>query len=325
MKRFRWILLAVVVLAGLAAWWRYKHPADRAISLFREPVAYAELEEDASPPHRLVADFHYTGRGGPEDGRFTLVWFSPAHWYQKIDLPGYSETRIRDSNTEYRQTSVPYRTYASFILEQAFRMEAVYVGYVAYDLRKTPVQQKMLEGRTVDCIEEPAVTCVDGNRLILLDFLGDRFVFSPEWKGFGNHGFASETKYYKNDTLLVDAKLVELAPATKGDRELLKPPTDARALALCEPDSVPGLPETLENTPVAVGALWHERPGATDVYFMIEDDGRVSDVAAVNAPTPALARAAEAIVRRWKFRPARCIDGKPVQIDAIVSVEAAQK
>jgi TonB family protein len=287
----------------------------KARVLIEKAAAMTDLRAPGATPFRLRASVTTLVNGQNLSGTYTFSWASPALYREEFDFPGYTETDVVSGGKLWRKRSVAYRPLRMWQLAILLDIPGQLRGV-------SPPSGEMIirgerSGAQVDCTSW-VVVCFDSHKgwPVLLDATSLEHAYSLEYSNFaklGDKAFPRDLRYLDDGAIAVSAHIEELASAPKFDSATFSPPDSSEAHVWCaDPkravvQSIPGN-FSFGDTPVVF-------------YAVIGTDGRLHDLALLQAAKQADSAAAQKIAEGAVYTPASCA-GTPVEQEASLTIHS---
>jgi TonB family protein len=143
-----------------------------------------------------------------------------------------------------------------------------------------------------------------------------------EYSAFDNLGdkrIPHEVHAFRDKAVIVTTKITELTPITEEDPGLFAAPTNSEFWPQCGDIQTPELVNhVFPKYPTS--AKMHGEQGRVVFYAVIETDGTLSHLTAIERLTPTLESAAADAIRQWRYKPAAC-GSTPIRVETSIPVD----
>lgn len=266
-------------------------------------------------------------------GQYVVTWISPSRWREELEIADYKRLRVHDSKGYWQQSTLSFQPEIIFQLDSILDFKTVLKIRAKQALGKVKTRDK--GGVRQKCIEvkwtmgTERVLCFDEANGTLLSVEYPRSdnqypsaVSRVEYGVFnklGDKRIPYEVHAFRDRTVVVTAKVVDVTPTTEDNAGLFAPPTNSEFWPQCDDMQSPELlnrvaPEYPTN------ARANGEQGRVVFYAVIETDGALSQLTLIQRATPTLESAAADAIRQWHYKPAAC-GSTPIRIETSIPVD----
>jgi TonB family protein len=317
------IAAAVCVSTAMATY------ADEKKDSAQEFVKASDLTDIRSPgsqPFELDAKVDIWGVSGKLiPGSYKLVWVSPSEWREELSFSGYSRVRVGGNERYWQQRSLDYEPMQINELSEAIDFASALRG------EKTPGKLKSRKESEVvlDCVESAnglrREYCFDPSEgvLVLEKIWGGSIAESYDFRysnfqGFGQRRYPGTVQVMAGRNPIADFTVARLVSIEKTGSSDFIPPAGASLWLTCSNPQKPHLISQV-NAVYPPSERRAHSSGTVEIYVLVASDGSVQNLKVLEAPSPALADAAVAAVRQWRYEPKRCGD-TPTPTETFITV-----
>jgi TonB family protein len=270
-------------------------------------------------------------QGNSLPGTYQLLWLSPEHWREEINLPGYQRIEIRANHHLWIRRNLNHEIPSVMDLDGA-------LGFS--DILKTTAKAKPgklksrnVSGAALQCSEihqdyaHHEYFCFDMRKQALkAELFPHGNAYAPnitavdysDFVPFAKNLYPHTIKIMAAATPIITFSVVKLAPLTNFPKSDFAAPSASGFWSSCA-DPKFGKP-TKRVLPVYPDIERTEGQGGEAVlYARLRPDGTVHNVAVEYSADVRFDAAAEAAVKQWRYSPTTC-NGNPVPWETYIKV-----
>jgi len=293
-----------------------------------------ELWTDGTPPITIRTEIQVSdAQGKVTPGQYVATWQSSSRWREELEIANYKRIRVHDAKGYWQQSSLGIQPEIIFQLDSLLDLRTVLkvgakqvLGKVkSHD--KNGVRQKCTEVKRASGTER--ILCFDeatGN-LLTVEYPRSENQNPPdisrieygEFNKLGDKRIPHEVRAFRDRTVVVTAKVLDVTPITEGNPALFLTPTNAEFWPQCVDMRNPELVNPVQPK-YPTSARSNGEQGRVAFYAVIESDGTLSHLTIIRRATPTLESAAAEAIRQWRYKPAAC-GSTPIRIETSIPVD----
>ena len=321
-------LACVIAILSCAASCLYADEDRTENQLLDAALRQAQPFSTASTPYKLESDFTIL-LAVPLQGHLIIKWQDHGHWWSKVEVAGFVETRIRNGQLKYtlrNQPATPAR------VNDVYTLLGPGWGISPFDLEKKNTQDN--NGREELCLRAhrrqfsnwSEELCIDPTSHDLLSDASSTPQAPSQRRQFGNyvefngHRYPHQLDLLVNGTKVVSSTVKSIV-SVDFDPALLIPPQGAIERRICtDADIRP--PAILKRVEPDYGDQ-RDHSGVVSrviVSASVLLDGSVTDAYVAERGADFMNGPALEAVKRYKFRPARC-GNEPYVSDVLIEMK----
>jgi TonB family protein len=135
----------------------------------------------------------------------------------------------------------------------------------------------------------------------------------------GERRIPFEVRAFKDRTVVLTAKTLEMTPISEENPVLFVAPTNSEFWSQCDDMQSPELVSHVQPR-YPSSARSNREKGRVIFYAVVESDGALSHLTLIQRATPALEWAAEEAIRQWHYKPAAC-GSTPIRVKTSISTD----
>jgi TonB family protein len=267
-----------------------------------------------SPPFKLTIKFSLPGVSGNPSGIYAREYDVAQRWREELVVPPYKRTEWGGPGGYWRERDAPSEPSIIRSLDRLITYALIIKQHS--EITFTGVKHGKLEGKPVNIVEGKWRGNVDWkyyfddstNLLLRIEFPNSYYAYS-NFQPFGNKLFPRSLQMYVRGTLVIDAKVTDLADASQSDPSLFVPSSQAEFHPACENMRWPEVIEKQDGL-LPASAAAHYLAGDSVIVrttAIVDTSGTVKDPAIARTSGNAdVDRTAIDVVRNWKYKPAMC-------------------
>ena len=311
---FAFVLLASGVSSGS------KEDSQSPEALVTQTRKLQEIWTDGTPPMTMRSEIQvFDAKGKVTPGQYSVNWVSPSRWREEVEIANYKRLRVHDAKGYWQQSSVTFQPQIIFQLDTLLDFKTVLkvsgkqvLGKVK-SRNKDGVRQKCIEVKWTTGTER--ILCFDdaAGNLLSVDYSKFENQNSPdisriEYSAFnkiGERRIPFEVRAFRDRTVVVTSKVLEMTPITEENPALFLAPTNSEFWPQCDDMQNAELVGHVQPR-YPTSARSNAEQGRVIFYGVIEADGALSHLTVIQRATPTLESAAAEAIRQWHYKPAAC-------------------
>ncbi len=325
---FAFVLLASGVSSGS------KEDSPSPESLITQARKLQEIWTDGTPPVAMRSEIQvFEAKGKVTPGQYSVNWVSSSRWREEVEIANYKRLRVHDAKGYWQQSTLNFQPEIIFQLDTLLDFKIVLKVSGKQVLGKVKSRDK--DGVRQKCTEVKWTTgtdrilCFDeatGN-LLSVEYPRSEHQSPPgisriEYSAFnkvGERRIPFEVRAFKDRTVVVTAKVLEITPINKENPALFLAPINSEVWPQCDDMQNPELVGHVQPR-YPTSARYNGEQGRVIFYGVIEADGTLSHLTVIQRATPTLESAAAEAVRQWHYKPAAC-GSTPIRVETSIPVD----
>ncbi|MGA2353454.1 MAG: energy transducer TonB [Terriglobales bacterium] len=287
----------------------------------------SDIRSPNAPGFRMNVTFSFIGKDLETlQGTYTEVWMSNSQWrretvvgdLRQIEIGGPASRWLVDDGKDLPEPATHIPTLVQMFPSRNTKFE---------------FKSSWIPNSTKQCFLSKAVGekhqrhafCFDNDHHVLArsdspQSVGDRVADYAcdynQFAKFGDYWFPRQMECRVNGHRQIEAKVVDLSPASSPDSGLFKPPDGALEMGVCPAN--PLSPKAISTPDPSVPRGMLERQVSVSIWMIVDINGKPQDLKVSRSGGKEFDRSALEAVRGWRFKPAIC-NGQP--ISAHINVE----
>lgn len=301
-------VLACVAMASLA------HEEQNASEEFLKAAELTDIRSPGSAPFELDATVDIRGNNGKSiPGSYKLTWVSPTEWREELSFSGYSRVRVGGQEKYWQQRSLDYEPLQISELDDALD----FVSSLRHEQSPGKLKSRKNSGTLLGCSEgsNPGKReyCFDGSESVLVledapnPVTNFQFWYS-DFQTFGQKRFPHKIEVKNDQSTYADFSVKRLTSIEKSATTDFVPPVGSSLWLTCPNPQKPHLIHQVNPVYPEQEKRAHHQ-GTVVIYALIVEDGSLTNLRVLESPSKALADAALAAARQWRYEPRRCPEG----------------
>jgi TonB family protein len=332
----RCFALALLVLAALVSgvYCAGKEDSINPESLIAQARKLEEIWTDGTPPITMRTEIHVLdAKGKVTPGQYVVTWQSSSRWREELEIANYKRIRVHDARGYWQQSTLGIQPEIIFQLDSLLDFKTVLkvgakqvLGKVkSHD--KDGVRQKCTEVKWASGTER--ILCFDeaNGNLLTVEYPRSENQNPPdisriEYRAFnklGDKRIPYEVRAFRDRTVVVTAKVLDMTPITEDNPALFVTPTNSEFWPQCVDMQNPELVDRVQPK-YPTSARSNGEQGRVVFYAVIESDGTLSHLTIIQRATPSLESAAAEAIRQWHYKPAAC-GSTPIRVETSIPVD----
>lgn len=302
-------------------------------SLLARARKQQDVWSDGTPASKVRTEIEILDANGKSThGQYVVTWMSPSRWREELEIADYRRVRVHDSKGYWQQSTLGFQPELAFRLDSMLDFKTILKIGAKQTLGKVKtrdkngVRQKCTEVKWTMSTER--VLCFDeaSGSLLSVEYPRSESQNPPDisrvdygaFNKLGDKAIPYEVHAFRDRTVVITAKVVDVTPITQEDPELFAPPINSEFWPHCDDMQSPEL-ENRVPPEYPVGARTNGEQGRVVFYAVIEADGTLSHLTPIRRATPTLESAAADALRQWHYKPATC-GSMPIRMETSIPV-----
>jgi TonB family protein len=326
------VLVFTVLVSGVCC--AGKEDSITPESLIAQARKLQELWTDGTPPTTMRTEIQvFDAHGKVTPGQYVVTWQSSSRWREELEIAHYNRVRVHDAKGYWQQSTLGIQPEIIFQLDSLLDFKTVLkvgakqvLGKVkSHD--KDGVRQKCTEVKWATGTER--ILCFDesSGNLLTVEYPRSEHQNPPdisriEYSAFnklGDKRIPFEVRAFRDRTVGVTAKVLDVTPITEGNPALFVAPTNSEFWPQCDDMQNPELVGHVQPRYPA-SARSNGEQGRVVFFAVIESDGTLSHLTIIQRATPSLESAAAEAIRQWHYKPAAC-GSTPIRLEISIPVD----
>jgi TonB family protein len=303
-------------------------------SLIAQARKLQEIWTDGTLPVTMRTEIQVLdAKGKVMLGQYVVTWISSSRWREELEIANYKRLRVHDAKGYWQQSTLAFQPEIIFQIDSLLDFKPLLKVGAKQALGKVKnrdkdgVRQKCTEVKWTTGTER--ILCFDeaNGNLLNVEYPRSENQNPPdisriEYSAFskvGDKRIPLEVRAFRDRTVVVTAKVLNVTPITEETSALFVTPTNSEFWPQCDDMQIPELVGRVQPI-YPTSARSNREQGRVIFYAVIESSGTPSHLTIIQRATPALESAAAEAIRQWHYKPAAC-GSTPIRLETSIAVD----